>query len=370
LYLHAKKKYKPFNFAVHNIKSTIMKIQNPEQSLQLRVLIHKQSESKTNPLILQDHSTESPNIFALETYGCPHCRSRQFVGIGKQKGVQRFKCKSCSKYFSETTGRFTYCLKKRGRIRQYLDCFLAGLSIRESAKICGISIQTSFTWRHKILVALQRMNSPELERIVEVNGTEEPFNTKGQRREAVVCQTESTAMNPGEEPSTSAEDMYLKAQGSNAPKTVSVLHALDWQGNLMMKVVGTSKIKKRDFERILLGKLDKVQVICAKADRSFTAYVRGSDMAYVRSKQGGVRKADSGYQITNVLKSVLNWRKFMIRFHGVATKYLQNYLNWYMLLNRLKYSNYQMLEAIHILVKEERAWYQFKAGIINTDFRT
>jgi transposase-like protein len=347
-----------------------MKIQNSEQSLQQRVLIHKQSESKTNPLILQDHSAESPNIFELETYSCPHCRSRHFVGVGKQKGVQRFKCKSCSKYFSETTGKFSYCLKKREQLKQYLDCFLAGLSIRESANICDISIQTSFTWRHKLLVAFQRINSPEFERIVKVVSLEEPFNTKGQRREIVDCQRESNAVNFGEGPSTSAEDMYLKAQGSNAPETVGVLHAMDWQGNLMMKVVGTSKIKKGDFERILSDKIDKVQVICAKADRSVTAFVRGSDMEYVRSKRGGVRKADSGYQITNVLKSVLTWRNFMIRFHGVATKYLQNYLNWYILLNRLKYSKYQMLEALNILVKQERVWYQFKVGVFNTDFRT
>jgi hypothetical protein len=45
-------------------------------------------------------------------------------------------------------------------------------------------------------------------------------------------------------------------------------------------------------------------------------------------------------------------------------------LNWYMLLNRLKYSKYQMLEALHIFLKEDRAWYQFKAGVYNTDFRT
>jgi transposase-like protein len=347
-----------------------MKNQHPEHSLHPRVLKHEQIESKANILISDGHLVESQCIFESETYGCPHCRSRQFVGIGKQKGVQRFKCKSCSKYFSETTGRFTYCLKKRERLKQYLDCFLAGLSIRESAKICGISIQTSFTWRHKLLVAFQRMNSPEFERIVEVEGIEESFSNKGQRKRTQVFQKERSGMNKEEEPSTLVDKKHLKAEARNAQKTIGILHALDWRGNLMMKVVGIAKIKKRDFERILSGKLDKVQVICAKADRSVAAFVRGSDMEYVRSRRGGVRKAERGYQITNVLKSVLNWRNFMVRFHGVATKYLQNYLNWYVLLNRLKYSRYQMLEALHILLKEERAWYQFKAGVFNTDIRT
>jgi transposase-like protein len=347
-----------------------MKDQNPEPSLPPSALKHDESKSNADPLLLQDHLAEFQNQFESETYSCPHCRSRQFVGVGRQNNTQRFKCKSCSKYFSETTGKFLYCLKKRERLTEYLDCFLAGLSIRESAKMCGISIQTSFTWRHKLLVAFQRITSPEFEQIVELEGTEESFSTKGQRRKKYDCPSERGAVNKEVEPSFLEDDKYLMAEGSNTPKTVGILHTLDWRGNLMMKVVGTSKIKKRDFERILSDKIDKVQVICAKADRSVTAFVRGTNMEYVRSRRGGVRKAERGYQITNVLKSVLNWRKFMLRFHGVATKYLQNYLNWYMLLNRLKYSKYQMLEAFHILVKEERAWYQFKAGIINTDFRT
>jgi hypothetical protein len=53
----------------------------------------------------------------------------------------------------------------------------------------------------------------------------------------------------------------------------------------------------------------------------------------------------------------------MIRFNGVATKYLQYYLNWYTLLNRLKYSKSQIFEALHILLKDERTWYQFKAVV-------
>jgi transposase-like protein len=364
------KKCKINNFVLHNIKSTIMKIQNQEQSLHSRVLNHGELESEQSELTLLANIVESQSIIKFETYSCPHCQSRHFVGVGKQKGVQRFKCKNCSKYFSETTGKFSYGIKKRGLLKQYLDCFLAGLSIRESAKICGISKHTSFIWRHKILVALQRMGSPEFERIVEIESIVEPFSTKGQRKERVDCRKASKAVNSGEESSTTVNGRHLTAGESNIPKTVGVLHALDWQGNLMMKAVGTSKLKKRDFERIFSSKLDKVQVICAKADRSVTAFVRGIDVEYVRSRRGGVRKAERRYQITNVLKTVLSWRNFMLRFHGVATKYLQNYLNWYMLLNRLKYSKYQMLEAYNILMKEERAWYKFKTGVFNTDFST
>jgi transposase-like protein len=347
-----------------------MKIQQLEQSLQPNLWSNSENESKAKPLSILDYLIKSNSTSGSKTYNCPHCRSREFVGVGKQSGVQRFKCKSCLKYFSETTGKFSYYLKKRGLLKQYLDCFLAGLSIRESAKICGISKHTSFTWRHKILVALQRISSPELERIVELEAIEEPFSKKGERRKTVEYRIASSVANSVETSPTPVRAKHLKTEEGNAPRTVGVLHAMDWQGNVMMKLVGTSKIKKRDFERILSGKLDKVEVICAKADRSVTAFVRGSDKEYVRIKRGGVRKAESGYQNTNVLKTVLSWRHFMTRFHGVATKYLQNYLNWYLLLNQLKYSKYQILETLNILMKEERAWYQFKARVFNTDFRT
>jgi transposase-like protein len=127
-------------------------------------------------------NTEVNVTLIKNTLHCPICKSRQFNGIGRQKGVQRFKCKHCYKYFSETTGKFMYYLKKREKLATYIQCVLAGFSIRKCASICGISNHTSFLWRHKILTALQDLGNPGFSQIVESMSLEEPFSNKGQKK--------------------------------------------------------------------------------------------------------------------------------------------------------------------------------------------
>ena len=91
---------------------------------------------------------------------CPHCQSDKIVANGKLNSVQRYWCRACNKHFRETTGTPLAWLKKKDKWLQYLRCMLSGYSLRKSAKETGISLQTSFDWRHKVLQAFKTM-SPE-----------------------------------------------------------------------------------------------------------------------------------------------------------------------------------------------------------------
>ena len=39
---------------------------------------------------------------------CPHYGSLKYVKNGGYKGVRRYKCKTCSHYFSDKVRRFSY----------------------------------------------------------------------------------------------------------------------------------------------------------------------------------------------------------------------------------------------------------------------
>ena len=95
------------------------------------------------------------------------CQSKSVRGNGRLKGVQRYVCKNCGKNFSQTTGKFWFELKKKDKIQKYLYCLLSGYSIRKSAKETGISIQTSFDWRHKLLTSFSVVSPEGFEGIVE-----------------------------------------------------------------------------------------------------------------------------------------------------------------------------------------------------------
>jgi hypothetical protein len=64
-------------------------------------------------------------------------------------------------------------------------------------------------------------------------------------------------------------------------------------------------------------------------------------------------------------------RKFIDSFNGVASKYLQNYLNWFLVLEKIKNSTNRMATVSAIAFTSNTAWMQFKhIAINNMLFRT
>lgn len=50
----------------------------------------------------------------------------------------------------------------------------------------------------------------------------------------------------------------------------------------------------------------------------------------------------------------------MNSFKGVATKYLQNYLNWFLVLEKIKNSTNKLTTVAAIAFASNTAWYQYK----------
>ncbi|MEG2739237.1 IS1/IS1595 family N-terminal zinc-binding domain-containing protein [Clostridium sp.] len=91
---------------------------------------------------------------------CPFCLSESFIKYGHYKKIQRYQCKDCNKTFSESTNSIWFNSKKQSKV-WYDYCFLmfSGNSIRACASQLHISINTSFKWRHKILNKLPNCNN-------------------------------------------------------------------------------------------------------------------------------------------------------------------------------------------------------------------
>ncbi len=83
---------------------------------------------------------------------CPHCESKLFVKNGKREEVQKYKCKACCRVFTSKTGTSLHRLQKPEKFELYKSLMLESYyPIKQIARKVGISIQTAFDWRHKIL---------------------------------------------------------------------------------------------------------------------------------------------------------------------------------------------------------------------------
>ncbi len=98
------------------------------------------------------------NLFTIATrfsgLNCPKCGSTSFHKHGKHLDIQRYKCKSCGRTFKETINTPLHWIHNKSKMHSYLSTMRDQQSIRSAAHLLGISKDTSFCWRHKILSSL------------------------------------------------------------------------------------------------------------------------------------------------------------------------------------------------------------------------
>lgn len=295
-----------------------------------------------------DHKISEPDSLHIT---CPHCKGHKIHANGKtSKGVQRYVCLSCSKAFSSTTGKVWFHLHKKDKLTSYLHCLLSGYSIRKSAQEVGINIKTSFDWRHKLLKSFENVSSSEFKGIVESDETYFLHSEKGNK----------------------SLDRASRKRGNTANREgindehVAVIVTVDRVGNKAMKVVKRGRITTEDIQKELKGKIHKESVFCTDGHPSYAGFAKREELHHkkiIASK--GQCVTEKYYHVQNVNSLDSRLKKFIDKFNGVSTKYLQNYLNWFLVLEKLKNSNDRFKEAVLLAFTSNTVWYKFKDIAIN-----
>jgi len=258
---------------------------------------------------------------------CPYCKSKSYVANGSLKGVQRYRCKGCGRFFSETTGTTLEGLHKKDKFSKYLWCMFMGYSIRKCASETGISIPTSFKWRHKILSSFSEIPDNDFRFVCESDDIFFLHSEKGNRH-------------------LTRKPRQRGSKASTAGITddhVAVIVTCDRVGDQAMKVSGRGRISKKDVEEALGGKIRKDTVFCTDSHRSFSAFAKQEELEHHKIKAGtkGYTK-DQVYHVQTVNSKTSRLKTWIRDFNGVSTKYLQNYLNWFILLEKLRDKSLQL----------------------------
>ena len=152
---------------------------------------------------------------------------------------------------------------------------------------------------------------------------------------------------------------------------VAAMSTYDRFGNKDFKVATRDRISKKDLDRVLKGKLDRADVLCSDGHRSYGAFARANAIDHRKfNASKGQRTVDKVYHVQNVNNMDRRLRKFMDSFNGVATKYLQNYLNWFLVLEKIKHSTSKMAKVAAIAFASNSAWYDYKQQLFNMLIRT
>lgn len=284
---------------------------------------------------------------------CPHCSSKKIIKFGKYNGLQRYKCSNdfCKKTFSQKTKTlFSYSKKPADLWIKYFILLNNGKSLRECSSILKINLATSFFWRHKILVTQKKNYYNILKNYVEVSKIMMCENFKGDRN----------------------VNNYNKEK-------VFIACAMDSNRNILSKVISRHTISLNSIKDNFSYNIDESAILSAYNDRYFEIYSsnHNSKILPVQNKiittiinqiklndlssKGALYIKDIEKLNSNLPKKCLfihsfslNIKAWLFRFRGVATKYLENYLNWHILDFNNKYKTFSLnqIELFKEFLKE------------------
>jgi len=276
---------------------------------------------------------------------CPHCDSEQIIGFGHYRTRKRFRCKSCKKTFNEMTGTPMANLKKVDKFSDYLELFPQRLSLSVLADKLEISVKTAFDWRHKILSALTEYSDGYFDGIVESDDKQFEFSEKGRK---------DLDRKPYKRPSDRE-----KKRGNTNKKLVVVVSA-DRNNNRDITLAKFGRIDKKSLETIFKGKITSENELCTDSHYSYKGWAKDANIEhhyFIANKKKHVK--DKVYHVQHVNSLDNKMERWLKKFWGVATKYLQGYLNWFKIEEKLKKSDNILNELITILVSSNKSYLQF-----------
>lgn len=306
--------------------------------------------------LLQEHELKGKVLFEAQEdlsakrnkKPCPHCHSTSVYKRGKQNGVQMYSCKDCSKWYSETTGTPLYGIQLKHKWQSYLNCMERGMPIKKIAKELGISIQTSFDWRHKILSSLDQFVPEQLSSMVECDELELPLSNKGSR-------------DLNRKPRKRGTD-FKRNKGKDDVTVVQVVTAVERNGKKYLKAVESKRLSKKDISKVLDGKLEDNTTLITDKHPSFKAFAKINPSIKHKAllAKDHVDKNNKNVHLQKVNNVHAQLRSFLRPFNGVSAKYLQNYLNWYAYADLIRESKTTLKQWFLTMLSTDQAYQMFK----------
>lgn len=250
---------------------------------------------------------------------CVHCGNIDIKKNGHTKaGHQRFYCKGCHQSFTYATKTiFAGAKRPLDTYLRYVHCMMLGLTVRDSATECHLSKNSAFFLRHKILDALQQMHRDVvLDGVVEGDETYFSISFKGNH-------SRSRWFTMPREPHMRGE--RTSKRGLSKEK-ICVPCAVNRDGKAISKISCLGKPSVMDIQNVLGGRIEPGAVFCTDKLNSYVGFAEQNDINLLQIKSKHRMMGALGIQRINGYHSQL--KDFMVRFHGVATKYLNNYLVW------------------------------------------
>ena len=277
-------------------------------------------------LIERQTTAEREKIEEIET--CPHCGSISIRKNGKSEKVgQRYYCNDCHKTFSKATDSFMFHSKvSEQQWKQFIDYEIAKLPLREEAYFLDLSITTCYFMRHKLYRAVEKLQlNDRLEKSAQLDSAYYKINLKGTKPENM--------------PRKSKERGSRSDYRGISHHKICVITAIDENDHIIMNIAGLGP-ESSDKYSLVSSKFDDVDLIISDSKTSIRQFSNRleieNDIIRVKPAMKNYKTADDN-TLADVNELISDYRISSKVYRGVATRYLQDYLNFFTYRKQLLY---------------------------------
>lgn len=295
---------------------------------------------QSNLLVKLQTVSDKEDIHITKVTDCPHCKSKEFYKNGSSSGHIRYKCKSCNRSFGEHSKTVFTNIIKTDKFLLFKKIMMTEgpIPLKMMCKRVGISIQTSFDWRHKLIGALSNSDAPFLNE-TQLDDIWVNYSQKGRRG------LKYPRVRGG-----------LKKSGDNN-FVVKVLNACN-KTQTVMKVARIGRITKLDIERNLGNQISRQTKLVSDSHPSIIGFAKDNNVEHVCFKAKD-HVAQTGENVQFLNSQASRFDTMINRtFKGVSTKYLQGYSNWFAFMETNKEKDLNKIATIQIN-RDDKGWDKF-----------
>ena len=175
--------------------------------------------------------------------------------------------------------------------------------------------------RHKFYDALSYLQISELKGEIQLDAKNISINFKGTK-----------ASNMPRAPKKHASNSNM----SKNRHTSCIIGALDEEDHLVLRIEGFEK-EDTQMYRTLSNQIQKGSHLIGDGFQGFKTVAEelGCSLSIVKAD---THISDDGYNINGINQIHSELQTFLRKFHGISTRHLQGYLNFFVLLKKLRYS--------------------------------
>lgn len=283
---------------------------------------------------------------------CPGCGSIDIIKKGKNSAdKQIYKCKDCSKKFSDTTG--TAMFRSKLTMAQWKGLLLGivqNLTLKQIAEMIDCSEQSVLANKHKLCVLLKENfgTQDNLSTIIECDEKYVNLSFKGKRDPRFFIYTLGRL--PRHNRTYQEKVKYLMKHGfwqelqsdherleqlmsSNrtykrgiSNEQVCVLTCKDRNGHIFIKTVCLGRPESEDIARVLSDKIPYDAILITDSHSSYISFVESKKIHHEAIPSGKHAKGTFNLANVNAMHSQIESMYFINTSRRPATKYLDLYL--------------------------------------------